>query len=40
MYVCGIVQNSFSLTTVESSFWFHLEIVNSTMRGLCVVRSH
>ena len=40
MSVCEIVQNSFSLTTVESHLGFHLESVNSTMRNLCMVRNY
>lgn len=38
--VCETVENSFSLTTVELSFWFHLNVVESTIKSVCVVRSH
>ena len=37
--MCEILQNSFSLTPVESRLWFHLESSKSTMKGLCVVQS-
>ena len=43
MYVCGcvceIVENLFSLITVELHLWIH-QTVTSTMKGLCVMKSH